>query len=345
MVKEKWTIIDLKTQIASLVILIIGIIIGCSILLTYLIDIIFGISASWVLSIIVVLVIFCIAIDFILLLYYTGRKIELRKKKDRKNQKNLNAKLIIVIVIFIISIVSLNYIYSLKPYDGMSIKDITDNPEKFNNQTISVQAFYVHRDYGSYVYQESYFHDRGSGRSYLGIRMEDDIDQSMLIDGREYIWNGIFHHEPYTQDYTYDNVTYTKTGNYTYLTVSKIETLYDDSERHDINKFVGSWKLIEYNGEPYSKNSTWEFNTNNTLRMINKSRGDIPLDTYEHFAVDSVEDILYYEQRDYLFDEFEVTGTICKFELSENDTQLTLETIDGDMIFAPDGVIRVFQKI
>jgi len=352
MEKDNWTLIDKKTQIFSLIILIVGIIVVGSVFISYMVElnIIFGISSSSILSLVIFLVIVSAIIDIILLMYFTGSRIELKKQKEekfRKTKKTMNIKIVALVFILIISILGLNYMYNLKPYEGISIKDINDNLNEYINQSVSIQAFYYPYRYNySLIYQNSYFHgEYESGQSYLSIEMGEYIDKSMLMDEREYIWNGIILREPWKSEYTYDNVTYTDYGNHTYLNVTKIETLYNDIERHNISKFVGSWKLIEYNDKPSVSNSTWVFYENNTLQAVNKSRVDIPLDSYEHFAVDNKDNILYYEQKEYLFHEYFRIKTFCNYDFSENNTKLTLEITKGDMIFSPEEHSMVFQKI
>lgn len=336
MEKDNWTLIDKKTQIVSLIILIVAIIVVSSIFISYIIklNIIFGISSSSILSLIIFLVIVSAIIDIIFLMYFIGRRIGLKKQKEekiRKIKKSMNIKIVFLVFILIISILWLNYMYDLKPYEGISINDITDNPDEYVNQTVSIQAFYVHSSRGyPTIYQDSYFHSKySSGKSSLYIRIGEDIDTSMLMDGQEYIWNGIILNEPYI-----------------HLNVTKIDTLYDNIERHNISKFIGSWRRIDYESEYFlEENLTWIFYENNTLREVNKSRGDVPLDSHEHFAVDNKDEIIYYEQKEYLFGECLITGTFCNYYFSENDTKLTLEIITGGMIPSwKEGYIMVFQK-
>jgi len=215
-------------------------------------------------------------------------------------------------------------ILSLKPYDGISIKDINSNPKDYENKTVTTQAWFNGYSEKGSIYQEDYFSDK---KHSMRVYIDENVDKSMLFPDREYLWTGIITVGEYVGGDLYAEIK-----------VTKIDALYDDYGRHIVSRLVGSWKEIEYNNEPYTKNTTWTFNQNNTLKVIHINiTGVVTNNSCEHFAVD--DDLIYYEisslpnsDRKYIYDK------IGNYYLSENYTRLTIETDDGYLF-------KFFQKI
>lgn len=96
MAEEKWTMIDKPTQYVSLILILIGLTVFSIILYT---SIIFN----------AILIIYTIlVIDVFLLIYYGGRRIEVRKENDKKLNKLLDIKILITLFVFVVLIFSLS---------------------------------------------------------------------------------------------------------------------------------------------------------------------------------------------------------------------------------------------
>jgi len=233
-------------------------------------------------------------------------------------------KLIGIVVIFLI-IASIFIIANLKPYPGLSIKDINDNPKNYDHQTVTIQAWYSpsYKSTNGEIYQKSYFSDK---LEYLSINIPDDIDTSMLLGYREYIWTGII---------TTFAGAYGET--YAQLNVTKTETLYPEDGRHNTSKFIGSWEQIEekQNNKSYTENATWIFYRNNSFVGIYKdSNGAVYAEEWDRYVIDG--QALYYCNM-YTLDNKPACPAIYSF--SENNTILTIEEPDRG------NLTRVFQKI
>jgi len=372
MTDEKWTLIDKKTQIASWLIIILGLIVVLTFVVVFpvpifilivmgmtgiflmyyggtrielrnetkknikkikliidikiaVLSIIFSISLigfNYVNSLnsydsfsliysIITIIYFLIIMNFLILLCFIGRRLEIRKqtlKKFKEIKMKIDIKTIISFFILVILIFSISYIYNYKPYQGLSIEEVRDNYQKYDNGDFE-DYIYAHIDY-------------------------DNVDTSMLMRGNEYFFTGIFRRELVTSEFTYEGETYYSSGYSTYFDVTKIKPFYDDVERHNTSRFIGTWKLIENYYGPYADNWTWVLYENNTLRYLED--GD---NLYDRFVVDGNRFYHeYYEASTVIDDWISSDHYYSKYYFSENDTKLRLESEDGRLI-------KVFQKI
>lgn len=324
MVEDKWTLIDKKTQIASWIILLAGIIV----VLAFFADVFIDQRLSSLIAILFYIIIFvCFLVIIGLILSAISKRSELRKllKSSNKNRlKEANKKIIIYTSILLIFIMMVIWIFSLKPYDGTSIKDIENNPIEYDNKTVTIQAWYQGSIIKGSIYQEDYFTDE---KYSMSVYLDEGVDKSIFIPGREYLWTGVI-----------KTGSYLDGGLYAYMEASKIETLYEDIERHNTSRFIGSWKLIEEDYEIYTENWTWTFYGNNSLKALYiSSSGYIFKDSWDRFVVDGNK---FYHEYDLYFDEWSTFTHeyFGKYYFSENDTKFTLDIEDGR-------IIRVFQKI
>jgi len=401
MAEEKWTLIDKPTEYVSLILILIGITIFLIILfssISSILDINFFISAILV-------------IDSFLLIYYGGRRIEVRKENKKKLNKLLDFKILITLLIFVISIIFLNYplasnllliiyffliidflvlicyigrknelreqtlkkykeikkqidikiilsffilifliasmiyvndyIYKSKldyekSYSGLSINEVQNNYEKYLDQNVTFEAWYESDYRGAIIRQYDIF---GEYESTIPVHIDyNQVDTSTLMRNYEYIFNGTYHREPRVNEYTYVNETYTSYWNYSYLDITEIEPNFKDSGLHNISKFIGHWKLIEEDNEPYTKEWNWTFYENNSLKYKSGNyerwgRFTVDGDRFYHeYYQDSVDNMIYTDEyfADYYF--------------FENDTKFRIENMISGRYGIRD-LDRVFQKV
>jgi len=227
----------------------------------------------------------------------TEGKMEKKYKKIMIAAVILGAVVLFLVILFIIS------------DTGLSINEINSNPEKYVNETVVIKAWFSGANNG-FIYQKDFF---GIQKGYLSVKIDENVDISMLLHGREYYWTGII--RPVVDE---------NKISYVYLEVKKIETLYKDKRRHNTSKFVGTWKEIENNLFPY-ENETWIFYENNSLYIVDFRE-------WSKYMVDG--DKIYFNPTT----PFDDPPSFSYYFL-ENNTKLV---IDED---AERNLIRVYKKI
>jgi len=276
-----------------------------------------------------------VIIGIIIAIY--GERKQVSKKVEKK-KKTLKQDILPVIIAILVILVILYFAVFInisfeKTYSGLSIKEVKDNYENYLNQSVTFEAWSYHTGGDGYGIRQ--YDLLGKSEDSMIVYIDNtQIDTSMLTPEQEYYFTGIIGYNSEEREVTYEDEVYRYWWNHTYMNVTKIETLYDDVERHNTSRFIGAWKLIERDGEPYIGNQTWIFYENNSLKLQDEwGRFVIDGDRfyheyYQYFGYPEELPHIYYDFADYYF--------------SDNYTKLTL---DIEISNTDWRVVNVLQKI